>query len=473
MKPVCQVTRSRIAAWLARLASLLFFLSSLGYFLHTSNDPVLLGKYSSQYVLFLAAQFFVMVPAFHFLARFCAARHELTLRSGRTLVFRPRHKLALVFAVGALLYFSVIAYTDYLVRTRTMTYSGDRFHPYLQNTPIPNAAHLHINRWGFRGDDFDQQKGPDTFRIFMFGGSTVFCSTVPFEESHCRLLEKRLREAYPRVHVEVQNLGVDWHTTEHDTIKLLFYAQDFSPDLVVTFHGINDLVRSLTPDMFGDGQYRSDYRHYLGPAANLVTGGRKVPWSVLTGYWCSDLLFDQIRITGPDGDGLGGVRTSFVPKARPVEITAWPSLAAFERNLRDFVEIARLKNMQVLLATQPSLYREDLTEADRQLLVFPLSHYFNGQRPSLYSMIDGMGIFNGATRQMAAELRVDLVDLERRMPKTTDYLYDDVHYTRTGNELVANAFAEQIIDSQVIDHVLRKRAERGELESRRTFDERR
>ena len=31
---------------------------------------------------------------------------------------------------------------------------------------------------------------------------------------------------------------------------------------------------------------------------------------------------------------------------------------------------------------------------------------------------------------------VDLVDLERQMPKTTAYLYDDVHYTQAGNYLV-------------------------------------
>lgn len=467
MKPACQATTSRFAAWLARLASLLFFLLSLGYFLHTSHEPVFFGKYDTQYAIFLAAQFFVIVPAFHFLARFCAARHELTLRSGRMLVFRPWHKLLAVFLVGGTAYLSAVAYADHLVHTRTMTYGGDRFHPYLQNTPIPNGAEQHVNRWGFRGDDLDQQKADNTFRIFMFGGSTVFCGTVPFEQSHCRLLEKRLREAYPDLHVEVQNIGADWHTTEHDTIKLLFYAQDFSPDLVITFHAINDLARSLTPDMFGDGPYRSDYRHYLGAAANLVTGGRKIPWSLGAGHWCSDLRFDQIRITGPDGEGLAGVRTSFVPKARPVEITEWPSLAAFERNLRDFVAIARSKNMQVLLATQPSLYREDLTEEERRLLVFPLTHYFNGQRPSLYSMIDGMQRFNTATQRLAGELHVALVDLERRMPKTTDYMYDDVHYTRAGNELVADAFAEQIIRSEVIDRVMRQRAEQGEVDGRR------
>jgi hypothetical protein len=58
---------------------------------------------------------------------------------------------------------------------------------------------------------------------------------------------------------------------------------------------------------------------------------------------------------------------------------------------------------------------------------------------------------------LAAQDGVDLVDLERRMPKTTAYLYDDVHYTQAGNELIGNAFAEQIIESKIIDRVMQRR----------------
>jgi lysophospholipase L1-like esterase len=442
------------------LASSLLFVLSLGYLLHTSNDPVVLGKYDAQYATFLAVLFFVVLPLFHWLARFCAIPQELKSRSGRTVVVRPWHKLTVTLLVAFVLYLASNALTDRFVSGRTITFGGDAYHPYLQNTPLPNDTAQHVNRWGFRGDDLDQAKGDGVFRVFVFGGSTVYCGTIPYEQTHCRVLEKRLRDAYPQYHVEVQNLGADWHTTEHDTVKLLFYAQDFSPDLAITFHGINDLVRSFTPDLFGEGSYRSDYRHYLGAAANLVTRGRKVPLTITSGYWCSDFRFDQIRITGPDGNGLGGVRTSFVPKAQSVQITEWKSLPAFERNLRDFVEIARSKGMQVLLATQPSLYREDLSPQERQLLVFPLTHYFGGKRPSLYSMIDGMDRFNDATRRLAEQAGVPLVDLDRRLPKTTDYLYDDVHYTVAGNELIGNALADDIIASGLVDRVMEKRTTR-------------
>ncbi|HUY31450.1 MAG TPA: SGNH/GDSL hydrolase family protein [Pirellulales bacterium] len=452
-----QAKASRLAVWLPRLASSVAFALALGYLPHTSHDPVVFGKYDAPYATFLVLLFLVILPAFYYLARSCAVAHVVKSRSGRTFVVRPRHKLTMVVVAVLAVYLAAGALADRFVRRRIMTSNSDGYHPYLQNTPQPNDATLHVNRWGFRGDDLDPAKGDDVFRIFVFGGSTVYCGTVPYEQTHCRVLERQLRKAYPRYKVEVQNLGADWHTTEHDTIKLLFFAQDFSPDLAITFHAINDLVRSFTPDAFGEGAYWSDYRHYLGAIANLATGGRKVPSSMTAGQWCSDLRFDQIRVDGPEGKGINGVRTFFVPKARPVSITEWKSLPAFERNLRDFVAIARSKGMRVLLATQPSLYRDDLPPRLRPLLVFPLSHYFGGKRPSLHSMVDGMRRFNDSTRRLAMRAGVDLVDLERRMPKTTAYLYDDVHYTQAGNYLIGTALADSIIESKTIDRVMERR----------------
>ena len=450
---------SPFARWWPRLVSCMAFTGALGFLLHTSHEPVVFGKYDAPYAIFLALEFFVVLPGFYFLARFCAVEHEIRLRSGRILVVRPRHKLTAVFVASWVVYFATGFVAAQFASSRMMTTNGDRFHPYLQNTPSPDDPAQHVNHWGFRGDEIDREKADDVFRIFAFGGSTVFCGTVPYEQTHCRLLQRRLSEAYPQYRIEVQNLGADWHTTEHDTIKLLFFGQDFSPDLVFTFHAINDLVRSLSPDMFADGPYSPDYRHYLGAATILAGQQRKAPWLMagLGGYWCSDLRFDQVRIDGPEGKGLNGLRTYFVPKTLPIDVTVWQSLPAFERNLRDFVVIARSKGMRVLLATQPSLYRDDLTPADRQVLVFPLSHHFRGERPSLHSMVEGMRAFNDATRQLATDDQVELVDLDRLMPKTTKYLYDDVHYTKAGNELVAAAFAKQIVESQIIDRVMRQR----------------
>ncbi|HVX10763.1 MAG TPA: SGNH/GDSL hydrolase family protein [Pirellulales bacterium] len=461
MHPLPQSTPSRWALWLPRLATLAVFVLALGFLLHTSQKPVFFGKYNARYSSVLAFIFFVLIPSFYWLARFCSVTHEIRTSAGRRIVIRPRRKLATVLCALVGFYLLTEALTSHLVYRQVLGFNPNAFHPYLQNVPRPNDTDLHINRWGFRGDDIELNKRPDTFRVFVFGGSTVYCGTVPYEQTHCRVLESRLQAAYPQYRVEVQNLGAEWHTTEHDTIKLLFLGQDFAPDLVIMFHGINDLVRSLTPDMFGEGPYWPDYRHYHGAFSNLAAGGSKSSMlaRAATGYWCSDLRFDQMRLDGPDGTGLKGMRTLFYPKTRAVEMTEWKSLPAFERNLRDFVLIGRAKGMHVLLGTQPSLYRDDLTPTEREVLGFQLSHYFDGQHLSLHSLVDGMSRFNDTTRRVATDGGVELVDLERLMPKTSTYLYDDVHYTKAGNELVGNAFADEIIRSDLVDRIMKSRSE--------------
>ncbi|HET6884139.1 MAG TPA: SGNH/GDSL hydrolase family protein [Pirellulales bacterium] len=453
--------RPVIAVWLPRLATATVFALSLGFLLHTSAEPLVFGKYNWRYATFLGILFLGIVPAFYRLARFCAVTDVMQTASGRRVTIRPRNKLAVIVLLTGGAYLGANAAIDRQIHTQTLSYSANVFHPYLQNVPTPGNAAEHVNRWGFRGDDIQIAKSDDTFRIFVFGGSTVYCGTVPYEQTHCRMLERRLQAAYPQYRIEVQNLGAEWHTTEHETTKLLFLAQDFSPDMAIMFHGINDLVRSLSPDMFAAGPYWPDYRHYLGAASGLVDDGSKLPLFVraASGYWCSDLRFDQVRLDGPDGNGLRGMHTMFYPKAREVEITEWPSLPSFRRNLRDFATIAQSKGIRVLLATQPSLYRDDLTPAERQLLGFPLSHYFDGKRASLHSMVEGMRRFNDATHEVARETGVAFVDLEGQMPKTTAYLYDDIHYTPVGNELIADAFAEAIIGAKVIDRVMDERRE--------------
>lgn len=430
-----------------RALTLIAFVLALGYFFHTSHDRVILGKYNLRYTIFLGVVFFVVLPIFYFVVRFFSTTSQLKGSGERIYSIYPGQKLRWGALLALFGYIAMSWFISWFNSKNVATHDAHAFHPYLQNISRPNHEGQHVNHWGFKGDELEVEKLPKTFRVFVFGGSTVHCGTVPYENTHCRVLEKRLREAYPDYDIQVQNLGAEWHSTEHDVIKLLFLAQDFKPDLVVIFHGINDVVRSFETDMFGDGPYMPDYRHYYGAVSNLVQPSRTI-WAgaaAFTGHWFSDYRFDQVRIAGPEGKGLNGMITMFFPKTTPVEIKEWKSLPAFERNLRDFVAIAQSKNIPVLLATQASLYRNDLTPREQEVLTFPLSHHFHGQRASLASMVDGMHRYNEVTRQIARETSVRFVDIEQKMPKTEQYLYDDVHYTADGNALIGNAFADDIV----------------------------
>lgn len=442
-------TPARIVSWACFAAA---FFASLGFLFHTSHWPEVLGKYSVMYVGVLAVWFLVIVPTAYFVPRFLLSTNTIKLLRGDVAI-RPRHKLTAAVILGLAGYIGFNWLLDYQFRTMVATRNPSRFHPYLQNTPRPGNVLQHINRWGFRGDEIELEKPAGAYRIFCFGGSTMYCGTVEYEESHCCVLQRELQKAYPGQKIEVQNLGAEWHCTEHSLIKLLTDAQDFQPDLVVMFHGINDLIRTWSPDDFADGPFRRDYGHYLGATANLVRPGNNLGSfsRAMYGHWFSDFRFQQVRLDGPYGKGLNGTGTLFFPKCQAVDWTDWKSLPSFRRNMQEFVRSAKGKGMQVVLATQPSLYRDDLSEHEWRTLIFPISQQFDGRMASFASMARGMRRFNDTARSVAEEENVPLVDLDAAVPKQLKYMYDDVHYTPAGNDLVGRTMARAIVDLGLIE----------------------
>ena len=55
--------------------------------------------------------------------------------------------------------------------------------------------------------------------------------------------------------------------------------------------------------------------------------------------------------------------------------------------------------------------------------------------------------FNQSIRDVSLEAQVLLVDLESQVPKNSNYMYDAVHLTDKGSELVANIVTKKIAES--------------------------
>ncbi|MAE63654.1 MAG: hypothetical protein CMJ18_05230 [Phycisphaeraceae bacterium] len=417
----------------------------VGFIFHTSREAAMIGKYSPGYFAFLCAWFLLVTPCVLFLARWIFRTQPIRFPSGRIVQVRPLPKI-LVIAVLLVIFARAVDRTIEKQIARSTTTRSDRFHPYLQNTPKAGRKRHFTNQWGFRGEAIEREKPAGAFRIFMFGGSTVFCGRMPVEDSHPYLLRQRLQAARPDVTVEVQNVGADWHTTQHSLMKYLFKVRAFSPDLVVIYHGINDLSRSFTPDLFGQGRYQEDYAHYHGAATHLVRP-EQTKWKMVRmrlGYWFSDFLQEQVHIIYPDAKDGARSTSMFFPRARPVAVTEWPSLGAFERNLRDFARLVQSEGTTLVIASQPSIYRPDLKEHEQRRLWIPLAQQQDGTRADLPSMIEGMRRFNDVSRRVATEAGAVFVNLDALVPKTTEHFVDDVHYTRAACDLIADAFASRI-----------------------------
>lgn len=370
-----------------------------GWLFHRSNPAWLLG-YSKGYLLFLAvAALPYVVPAV--VAR--AARRA------------DRGRLALSAAwLAALLLGVYMAGAAWYGRTQQHP-----FDPFLQVAPPPL--------------DVTVPKQPGEIRILCLGGSTTKCGELRPDQRYPAVLEAILREQLPGRRVTVFNAGQDWYTTEHSLISYCTGYSAWHPDVVVILHAINDLCRSFSPPDYAIGPYNDRWSHFYGAAihgAKPPTFGRHLLYRLqsLERSWYSTLRFREIDV--------------------PAE--TFRSIAPFKTNLERLVHYGRADGAIVILVTQPSIYRPDPTLQEKEFLYFA-REYCNAPRafggcefPSSGSMAQAMNAFNDAVRAVAREDRVALADAAVRVPKSLEYLVDDVHYTGRGARLVAQSVADTV-----------------------------
>ena len=116
---------------------------------------------------------------------------------------------------------------------------------------IPNQKFdsISINTLGFRGSEFSDIKPPNTYRIFMIGGSTMFgagstsdMTTIP------GFIQEFFNEDNLTFDIEVINSGIQAadSNTELNLVKQKLI--NFSPDLIIVYDGWNDLRANISPD---------------------------------------------------------------------------------------------------------------------------------------------------------------------------------------------------------------------------------
>lgn len=316
-------------------------------------------------------------------------------------------------------------------------------HPFLQ--AVPAMAADHVNAQGFRGDDVAVVKPPRTFRVFTIGGSTTLGVTNSYPDSYPFLLQSLLRERHPDVNIEVLNAGCAWYTSAHALVSYTVAVRQYEPDLVIFFEAINDLVRSFSPPWLASGLYKPDYSHYLGPYARLLGPNAGfvdpptswVTWNILSGWVRGNPDPFDIR----DRENVARIAARMAAVDQP----PFRSLPSFRRYADSIVHFVQSDGHAIMLASQPYLYRADLSPDEQRLLWFgPLLAADAGTYPSLAAMTRGMETYNAAAREIAYTRKVPFIDFAAAVPKTVEYFVDDVHMKKSANAILAAKAADAI-----------------------------
>ncbi len=287
------------------------------------------------------------------------------------------------------------------------------YHPYLQLKPRDYTAR-------------PPAAGSKPYVIMCLGGSTT-----DFVDSLGRdwpsRLEERLRTAAGSRGVEVHNLGRMWYTTLHTLINYEVNLRPVKPDLIIIMQSINDLLHNADFSLFSHGAFRDDYGHFYGPVNRLIQqqGLAQRLLEILPGLW-----YARPRIQ--------------------VDTDQFPGISVYERNLRTILDLARLDGTRVALMTEPYLFKDSMTPQEMSVLRLINVEALNRQKAwSLATAKRGMDRYNDVMRRMATECGLVLIDLEKAIPKTLDYFWDDVHYCDRTFDLIADHVAGRLRESGI------------------------
>jgi lysophospholipase L1-like esterase len=343
--------------------------------------------------------------------------------------------------------------------SNTYRYTIDNFNPFLQSQ-IAQQENLTVNSLGFRGEEISAIKPKGTYRIAVLGGSTVLNREVPFEQNAVRLLEKKLRKQFPNRKIEVINAGKDYYTSEHSLIQYMFKIADLNPDLVIMWHGANDVGASCTLEgVVSHGEYKSDYSHMFGAVANIVFNYFRpqpvIQIKLVTLDFAVKIIVDNLfsDITNAFKDvSRDQAAKDFIENKNTVSVHDYPSLEAYKRNLLYFIEFTNKEKIPLILGNQPSLLlKKDSTLNEVKAIMYPtIICRKNGKYYDLNSLKYGMTLFNKETQTVAQENNVMFVDLASQIPENLSYFFDGFHYTEKGNEQIANLLFNFIVSKQLI-----------------------
>jgi lysophospholipase L1-like esterase len=301
-------------------------------------------------------------------------------------------------------------------------------HHYLNYYPNPNyrSGLRYHNSLGYRNKEFSRIKPPGIYRIVALGGSSTYDSGIKDnEKTFTAQLEKILRKRYGYKNVEVINAGVGGYTSWESLINLEFRVLDIDPDLVIIYHGTNDVnARLVVPDAYSADNSGSRKQWEPPPipiieySALLRIIGRKLHLAHQVGVWS---FVDAKTYLGPEGKNYD-----------PMALLKKNPPKYFRRNLKNMIAIAKANGVKIMFST------------------WAHSPYFEHDYASLPFQQIGMKENNDVVREVAISNNIPLFDFADQMPKDKKYWADGRHNNERGALLKAELFAKFIHDSGLI-----------------------
>ena len=308
-----------------------------------------------------------------------------------------------LFRCGYVLYLMVLA----LIGVKLFLWLGFGIPP-TESTDDLDVLQYYYREFGESGVlDRSAKAHSDRFDVLLLGGSVL--------EQAAPALEKRLRGRFGD-RLRIYNLAIAAHTTRDSYLKY-FHIDDRSFDLIVIYHGINDVRMNCV----AESEFRTDYTHcaWYNSLRRRVAAGRVNLAQLLT-----DQVERLIPLDQPDTELL---RFGQLIKTPP----------AFHANLDAIVTDAGQHKCPVLLLTFAFHLPDDYTRERFENGELDYGDGLHRLAAEVWGLPDsvraGIMAHNRQVRRVAASrANVTLVPLDEILPKTGRIFSDVCHLTPVG-----------------------------------------
>jgi lysophospholipase L1-like esterase len=303
--------------------------------------------------------------------------------------------------------------------------------------PGSSTARIRINSLGFRGPELEVPKPPGRIRLAFLGDSTSFCAEVSSDEATWpHLVWRAVQDANPEVQLDYVNAAVPGYSTEESLRNLKERVTRLQPDVIVIYHGSNDLSFDTRRLATAQGLFngRAEDSSWLAR--------RSLAW-----YLVEKNL--QLRSRQNAARAETG-RLQFEPRALSTP---------FELRLRNLVAAAQDVAPVVVLGTFSHHARRDQTPEER-LEACNTSLYYMPYM-SVAGLLAGFEEYNRVIRAVASERGALLVEVAGAVPGTGQYFADSIHFTDAGAAAVARVMAEALLGSDAFRTLVRRSALTG------------
>lgn len=347
-------------------------------------------------------------------------------------------------------------------------------HPYLRTDWVPGMERSYIiegiagqtgsmkfkiNEFGFRSESMKTAAKPvGTRRIFFLGGSTTEEIYLPEEKTFPWLVERKLSGARPGRKFECINGGVSGYLAADVLALLIYKVIYYEPDLVIVVLGVNDLIYGTHPQY--DPIHRLNFRkrifspyskedlsELIGKIFKRSQFLTLIKWRILNRIFPPEAEKYKTSLEQYEAFRQGRKKHPFTP------ISESKSLDDFKKYLEEIIFVAQGHGVRLIFMTEPSVYQPNLPpEIDEKLWMGwrgAGSHLTVNLSPEF--LFREMNRFNQTTRELSLKYGVELIDLEKSIPKDLDHFYDDVHLTPAGAQKAAEvitAYLSQNLKSQ-------------------------